>query len=215
MLAKGEIFLRVAGLAIAKFLNWVELMFKFSSQDRAAIYRVVGKKCIDRGNLDEAILSLKTAIDLNASNPDPENYFKLGLAHSKKGSWDDALESFGSSLEYFNGNHGGKDFDKAEIHYRIAVCYDKKDLIDEAIGSCRNSLEISSERAEVHFRLGSLYDKKKEHDRSIKAYKTAIEIDPQRAKYYYSLGLAYDAGGNHEDAIDSLRKAMEVEEIVD
>ncbi len=210
MLAKAEILLRIIGLTVKRFLNWVEKAFQPTPGERAAIYGTVGKKCADRGQVAEAISSLKTAIGLAPS--DMEAHYKLGLAYSRKGSWDEAIESYSKAIELKGENGRGNGLDMAAVHYRLALCQDKKADLDQAIKSCLESLKISPERAEVHYRLGSLHDRKKKHGQSIKAYHKAIELDPCRAKYHYSLGLAYDGDGQHEKAIDSFRHAMEAEE---
>lgn len=210
MLAKAEILLRIIGLSIKKFLDWVEKAFQPTPGERAVIYGMVGKKCVDRGQVAEAIASLKTAIDFTPS--DVEAHYKLGIAYSRKGSWDEAIASYTEALKLEGGNGRGNGLDTAAIHYRLAMCHDKKDNLDDAIKSCLESLEVSSERAEVHYRLGSLQDRKKKHGQSIKAYHKALELDPRRAKYHYSLGLAYDGNGQHEKAIDCFRHAMEAEE---
>ncbi len=212
MLAKAEILLRIIGLSVGRFLSWVEKAFQPTPGERAAIYGMVGKKCADRGQVAEAIASLKTALDLTPS--DMEAHYKLGLAHGKKGSWDEAIASYNRVIELKGENGNGNGLDISAVHYRLALCHDKKNDFDEAINSCRESLKISPERPEVHYRLGSLYDRKKNHGHSIKAYRKAIELDPNKAKYHYSLGLAYDSNDEHKKAIDSFRHAMEAEEAV-
>ena len=210
MLAKAEILLRIVGLTIKRFLNWLEAAMQPTPGERAAIYGTVGKRCADRGQTADAITALKTAIDISPS--DIEAHYKLGLAYSKNGSWDEAIGSYNKTLALKGKNGNGNGMDTAAVHYRLALCHDKKSNFDEAIKSCRESLKLSPERPNVHYRLGSLYDRKKNHGQSIKAYQKAIELDPDKAKYHYSLGLAYDGNDEHEKAIDCFRHAMEAEE---
>ena len=61
MLAKIEILLQMLGLAFKRFLEGVEQLFQPRSLDRATIYSKVGEKYADRGQVDQAISSLKSA----------------------------------------------------------------------------------------------------------------------------------------------------------
>ena len=105
MLAKAEILLRIIGLSVGRFLNWVEKAFQPTPGERAAIYGTVGKKCADRGQVTEAIASLKTALDLAPS--DIEAHYKLGLAYGRKGSWDEAIASYTEVLKLKGENGNG------------------------------------------------------------------------------------------------------------
>ncbi len=210
MLPKIEVGLRVAGLTVKRFLDWVEDSLKLKEEDKAAIYRAVGKKCSDKGKVDSAINSLSKAVELNSEYA--ESHYKLGLAHAKKGNHEDATHAFNKVIELSKNNGHAKEIDISDVYYRLGLCYGKQDKVDNGIEMLIEALKITDDNAKTHFQLGLLYDKARKHGESIKAYKTAIELDPQREKYYYSLGLAYEANGEHDKSIEAFRMAMETEE---
>ncbi len=210
MPAKLEIFFRMTWLFLKRFLNGIEELFQPVAEDRAAVYGEIGKKCVENGNINEAVSSLGTALELNST--DVEARYKLGLALLKKSAWDDAIDCFKKVIALHAAGFSKNGLKVGDVYYRIALCYDKKGEIDNAIENCKEALKAYPEHTEAHYRLGTLYDKRKMHERSVQSYQRAIELNPRKSKYYYSLGLAYDGTGNHTKAIDSFRQAMEAEE---
>lgn len=142
MLAKIEILLQMLGLAFKRFLEGIEQLFQPKSLDQATIYSKVGEKYADKGRMDQAIVSLKTAIKLNPSGGGA--YYKLGLAYSEKGLWDEAITCYKRILKLEPNGSQSTAFDKAEIYTRLGLAYNKKDMIDKAISSYRKSVKIFS-----------------------------------------------------------------------
>jgi superkiller protein 3 len=211
MIAKVEIMIRMFGLAFKDFLEWIEQIFQPKPQVQAMIYSQVGKKYADKGQIDYALDSLKTAIELNPS--DVEAYYKLGLVYIKEELWNDAISCYKKILSFEPRNIQSKNVDMAEVYYHLGWAYNKKGTINKAMDSYKKSLKFSSEQSEVCYRLGLLYDRRKMYKQAINVYEKAIELNPRTPKYYYSLGLTYDAKGDRKKAIDSFHKAMEAEEI--
>ena len=206
-----EIVVFKLGLMVKKFLEWLEQMFQSEPREEAEIYSKVGKKCIDKGQLDKAMDSLKTAINLNPS--DIGSYYKLGMVFIQKELWDDAIACYKKIIKLGHGKTKSGDSNGKDIYLNLGLAYTKKNIINEAINSYKKSLKNYPEQPEVYYRVGLLYGRKKMFDRAIDVYERAIELSPQTAKYYYSLGLTYDSKGERTKAIDAFRKAMEIEEI--
>lgn len=210
MPAKLEIFFGMVWLFVKRFLDGIEELFQPAAEDRAAIYGRIGKKCVENGNINEAVSSLSAALELNAT--DVEARYKLGLALLKKSAWDDAIDCFKKVISLHAAGFSKNGLKIGDLYYRIALCYDKKGEIDKAMENCKEALKTSPDHTEAHYRLGTLYDKRKMHEYSVQSYQKAIDLNPRKSKYYYSLGLAYDGNGEHTRAIDSFRQAMEAEE---
>lgn len=201
MSAKLEILFATVAILVKKLLDWVEDLFKLKSNDEAKIYSQVGQKHADRGNLDDAISSLKKALELDPQ--DKEASFKLARSCAKKGLLDDAVVYYRKAL-------GGRR--DAEIHYHLGLIYSRKKNVNFAIDAYSKSIELGPEMPDAYFRLALILDGQKNHKDAIGLYEKAIALNPDESKYYYSCGLAYDADNQHEKAIECFRKAMETEE---
>ena len=127
MFAKLEIIFQMFVLGIKKFLEWLERLIQLKPQDQARVYSKIGRKYADRGNIEDAVVSLKRAIELNPV--DVEAYFKLGLVHNRKGLYNEAIDCFKKGYQIRPS--------EPNINYLLACMYSLVKMSEESIKHLR------------------------------------------------------------------------------
>ncbi len=84
-------------------------------------------------------------------------------------------------------------------------------LLDKALKSYTEAIELDQNYAEAYNNRGVAYAEKSEYDRAIKDYNKAIELDPNNAKAYSNRGVAYAEKGEYDRAIKDYNKAIELD----
>lgn len=129
-----------------------------------------------------------------------------GLAFTKDGLWDKAIDEFKVALGYAPDN--------ISALTNLATALKQKGHFDEAISILESVLNqdwrISNEGLGIiYYNLGNTYRDKKLEEKAIAQYKKAIEVRPNHASTWYNLGQSYFAIGELENAARSYEKALE------
>lgn len=97
------------------------------------------------------------------------------------------------------------------LGYRAAIEHEA-DMIDAAIETTQQLIEIEPKSAQHYFSLGVLYDRKENRGEALVQMRKAIEVDPNYASAlnYVGYSLAED-GGSLRDAEDYVRRALKSE----
>jgi tetratricopeptide (TPR) repeat protein len=138
-------------------------------------------------NWDLVIKWNKKAIKLN---PDLAGslgaYYRLGIAYSEKGMYDEAIRSLKKAVDLAP--------DDAPPHYNLGVVYARKGQHDKAIKSLKKAIELNPGFAEAYSGLGDAYALTGQPNKAIESSKKAIELNPDLAQAYSSLGSGYKTG---------------------
>jgi len=187
------------------------------------------------GRVDEAIATLKRAIELDPSHANAHS--NLGLAYYERGWIDQAMAEFKRAIElnpshvYAHSNLGVAYYSKgwmdqaitefkraieldpshANAHSNLGNAYARKGWMDQAITEFKRAIELNPSHADPHFNLGNAYKRKGWMDQAITEFKRAIELDPNDADFYYNLGLAYYDKGWMDQAITEFKRAIELD----
>jgi len=186
----------------------------------------------ERGQLDEAIISLQKALELNPNYDVAHN--DLGLSLLKKGRPDEATAHFLRALE-INPNYAsarcnlGSDFlrqgqvgqaiaefqtalklapNYAEAHYNLGTALLREGQLDQAISEFQRTLEIDPRHAKAHNNLGNALNRAARTDEAFVQFQKAVESDPALAEAHYNLGNAFVKRGQLDGAITQFQAAV-------
>jgi tetratricopeptide (TPR) repeat protein len=138
-------------------------------------------------------------------------YEAIGLAHSRLGRYDKAIESVQEAIK-LNPN-------TPSFYESLASIYISQGNLEQTFNALKKATELRttpSTNAGPYYFLGTAYvvrflRQKKEEDfnEAVKWLKKAIEIRPDHAYTYIALGIAYKAHSNADEALANFSKAIE------
>lgn len=211
----GNVFVELARLVEGDRKTAAKYMESAVAQYRAAIYRDInfdvaysnlGTALSKLGNYREAVLALKSAVELRGNNAGGPLLFNLGLALRNSGILTDAVTVFERSFNVAPGREAATSI--AEIH---AV----RGRLDLAEDWARRAVETkggdSAGLARIYHRIGTGLGKEGNTDQAIEYLLKAMELDPKFVNSYIDLGVAYGKAGQMEKSLDALLKSLTVD----
>jgi len=90
--------------------------------------------------------------------------------------------------------------DYASAHYLLAVVYDQKGELEQAISKLEETKIITPQDSGVAFQLGLLYYRSQKLEEAQEEFKRAVNLDADYSNARYMLGLVYDQRGEKEKA---------------
>jgi Flp pilus assembly protein TadD len=126
----------------------------------------------------------------------------LGLAYSKQGRTDEAIEEYKEALR-LNPYYAG-------AHNNLGLAYVDKGLLDTAIGEYNMALKLNPEDELAYNNLGIALEKLERLAEAIEAYKKALNLEPDFAEAHYNLGNLYYENGLSEQAIIEYKEALRI-----
>jgi tetratricopeptide (TPR) repeat protein len=124
----------------------------------------------------------------------------LGLAYSKKGMTDKAIENYKKAI--ILKPH------VADAYNNLGNAFDKQGRMDKAIENYKKAIILRPHVAGAHNNLGNAYYKQGRTDEAIEEYKEALRLNPYYAKAHNNLGTAYGKMGLVDEAIEEYKEAI-------
>ena len=156
-----------------------------------------GPAALDKGDLDQAIRSLKT---VTAKKPD---YFPaqalLGVAYLRKKQYPEAEAALTRALK--------SDPSSRYVHYNLGVLYLQTQRYAQAQQVFTVLLRDDSKDKSVLILLGAALDAQGQHDDAIQTLQRALESDPNDRVANFYLAQAYRGKGMLKEAQEAARKA--------
>lgn len=205
---------------VAKFEAGIAVCRKAIQIDpsEAYFYKNLGDVLKDTGNLDEAILAYRKAIQLNPNYSDLL-YTSLGSALREQGKLEAAIDVYQQGLQ------------REAVRRRDRYNYNRllddllmvsKELgnLEKAVSIYRQVIELEPKDAFVQVLLGEALTEQGKFDEAIEAYRKAIEIETKNSEIkssesywkirniYRKLGDALKKQGNLDEAILNYRIAI-------
>jgi protein O-mannosyl-transferase len=218
-LAAGEtasraIGLTMVGLAVAA-LGWATFERNKDYRDDASIWADVVKKrpasarahnnlgiaLKNRGDVDEAIVHLRRALELKADYPDA--HVNLGVALRYRGAIDEAIAHNRRALELKP--------DKLEAHINLGFLLTLRGEFGAAKAHCRRALELDPDNADAHNNLGMALANSGDIEAAMVHFRRALELQPDQADAHNNLGVALVNRGEVDAGIAHLRRALEID----
>ena len=138
----------------------------------------LGMFLADRGQLDEALPHLQTALEIRSGAAQPHYDLSFALIHcdigyalAKKGALDDAIAHLRKAIEFQP--------DYADAHYNLGTALFQRARIDEAIVEYQRTLSIRPSDSGAHTNLGNALVQKGLFREAAIHYQTALDIAPQ------------------------------------
>ncbi len=225
--------LLTAGVILYKKKRFEESHHAFSRASRLndtvpGVFYYLGRIHEELGNRSLAIVNYKKAYSLK---PDDNLLLHIGYLFGSDRDYESAFQYFNLASDrdpknsrpfFYKGlvSIWKEDYSRAETNIRhaitldektgayyfyLAVVFDKRKKLTEAIQYLEKAIEYDPESARAYNYLGYLYaDNNMEIDRSLVLIRKAIELDPDNGAYTDSLGWAYYRKGNYDKALEKL-----------
>jgi tetratricopeptide (TPR) repeat protein len=149
-----------------------------------SVYYLLGKAYLGLGSLEEAVASLKAALDIDYTDSDV--MLLLGEAYQRQGKHQDALGQLERAAEFVP--------DFTEVYAAMAVSY-------KALGQSNQEL----------YAFGMVAFSKGSSKEAIEKLKKVVSADPRFTPAYLGLGLSYEELRMTGDALAAYRKALELD----
>jgi PQQ-dependent catabolism-associated CXXCW motif protein len=150
--------------------------------------------------------------------PDPDYYYKRGLADETKGLHDSAVANFSEAI-------GGNPAHVIDAYYHRALAHANKGDYVASLGDLLKVIELAPLRtSEIEARItdpkyvakytigynarGNDYYRNGDYDSAIEAYGKAIELDPNYAMGYANRAFVYRIKGDYDNAIKESDRAI-------
>jgi uncharacterized protein (TIGR02466 family) len=147
---------------------------------------------------DASINSYKSAIKLDAKNPDL--HFNLGIALNNVNQFNEAIKAYEQAIS-LNPNF-------FEAHGNLGTTLQRLGLLDEAIASYKRGLNINPQDARGHFNLGTALRDSGNLKAAITSYQQAIALFPNYTDAYIYLGETLRDHGDMEAAVKHYQEAL-------
>ena len=145
---------------------WADTVAKRPNNDRAR--KNLSLRLTSSGQLDDAILQLRKALELNPDNPDTHEVLASALARCNQ--HEEAYVEYRKSLALNPDNF--------ETHNNFAAELANTGHVDEAIAHFREVLRLRPGVAGIHYNLGMIMLVRKQFDDAIACFRKALELDP-------------------------------------
>ena len=134
--------------------------------------------------------------------PSAESVNKRGVAHAKKGEYDQAIADYTEAIKKW----GGKDY----LYYNRSLSYKRKKEYDKAIADLTETLRLNPKYTDAYSSRGDAYDEIKEYAKALADYDQAIALKPDKAYLYYDRAIVHMHVGDDDKALadydESLRR---------
>ena len=154
----------------------------------------------DKGNFDQSIKYLETAINIFPEYADA--YFYLGVSLFQNKNLIKSIESYKKALEYKS--------DHSETYYNLGIALKRKEDLGAAMDSFKKAIKNNPEYFEAYNDLGVMLLEQSELDAAIESFKKAIEVKPEYVEAHYNLGNALKDKGDFGAATNSYKQALKI-----
>ena len=155
----------------------------------------------ERGDLDQALLHLQRALELDPK--DAKTLNDLGVVHRARGDWDKAAIYFKESLRFDPGN--------ARTHNNLGVALLNQREYFKALASFDDSLRIDPRDARVHYHIGLAQSILGRWSLAHNCFRRAIELEEGMAEYHRELGYVLLKQRDLEASKSVYRRALELD----
>ncbi len=96
-------------------------------------------------------------------------------------------------------------------HFNMAVHFQRKGDVREALSEYEEVIRLSSHNAEVYSNMGVLYNQIGEFEEAVAVLRKALLIDPQYSKARNNLAVAYYRAGQYQLALEQANQAINID----
>lgn len=152
----------------------------------------------DSSSLEQAIASLKKAIELDSSKTSA--YSSLGKALFDQGRYAEALPFFQKKVEADSNN--------ANVHLNIALSYLKLERYRETVEPLKKFVELKPDNAQGQDLLARVYFNLNDYEKAKDAYIEELKLDQSKCDINANVGYCFLQLKNASAAVPYLKKAV-------
>ncbi len=156
----------------------------------------IGTLELQRGNVSEASLQLKKALDLNPDLTKVRGL--LGKAYEEASNYSKAIEAYRVAAR--------------ETQRRLDTTRTRTDTTSTRSDTTRHSDNATTRLSSYLQSLGRLHRTLGQHDEAVPAYKELTQVAPSNAAAWHGLGQAYLETDRVYEALEALKRALTLEE---
>lgn len=171
-------------------------------EDPAILFNL-GKAYFRAGNLRSALALLQGLDRQPGSSRLPEVQNLLGTILTRSGQIDQAITHLAKAAEL--------DPTSADHHYKLALAWQKKGNLDEALQEIQTAITLGKPPlAEHYLALGMIYRARSETAKAKQAIEQAFEIAPDAASTRFALAVLLRDAGYYKEAVQQFERAKAV-----
>ena len=157
-----------------------------------------------KGLYDQAIASLKLAINLSNSDPGfALARLNLGELYGKTGKIENAVTEWEAALKI--------DPSLLPAYFNLGTAYMVTDKFELAVSAFKHCLKLNSRYEPALFNLAKVYQKQEKWDTSTQQFKSFLEVTGPRPSAYAQIGFNFNRQADWENAQDFLEKSLSLQ----
>ncbi len=157
-----------------------------------------GLLLIDTRKYDEALVFLEKARTLVDYDPEVWNY--IGVAHWRKGDYEQALQAYARALS-LDSNYAVVFNNLGSLYLSLYLKKRAPEDIERAMANFRQAIQFDPKYASAYNGLGAALKFSGDLDGAIENWQKALELRPDFDYPLYNLGLTYLAKGERSQAL--------------
>lgn len=206
----GLIIIVSSMVSIDRNRDWKDSMTLWTETIRtspncARAHYNLGTVCLERGDLDCAVVEFEEAIRIKPGYEKYNNkiwllfaktHDNLGLVYNARGKDDLAIEQFKEGLKINFGTNTSNDPGRqvfANLHNNLGKVYLERMLFDQAELEFRKALRVNPGFRPAHNNLGVLYVSIGRDDLAEKCFISVLQIEPMDEEAFRNLAALYGA----------------------
>ncbi len=167
----------------------------------AGTYFDRGNRALVNGELDEAVVQLRRAIEADPELTEARR--NLAVALRQQGDLEGSLQALRDAAD--------EDPDNVWVQLDLGNALRAKGLIEPAIESYERAVELAPDFASAHFNLANALIGAERWGRALPHLETVLELDPRDGRARYLEAMAQHRGGKTRVAIDRLQSLIDDE----
>ncbi|MFN8360274.1 MAG: tetratricopeptide repeat protein [Candidatus Kapaibacterium sp.] len=172
-------FLRSLGLLVFFFTTYIS--YGQTNKEAALSKGLEAVKLLDEGKIDESILLLQQAQQLD---PERVDYpYELAYAYYAKADYSKAI----ALLEQYLGHKDVTD----RFFQLLGNSYDELKNTEKALAAYTAGLQKFPASGSIYLEIGNIYLNKKEYGKALGYYEKGIEVEPKFPSNYYHAARLY------------------------
>jgi tetratricopeptide (TPR) repeat protein len=180
---------------------------------------------VKKGDFPKAIEDLKRSLAINSRYP--VTYFRLGLVYERTGTYIQAMQNHGKSLELFPGFEPARQ--GRERAYQNALKELNRDIHDDtrnvvlymnrgnihalmehygkALQDFNRAVQLNPGIPTVYYNRGLVFFNMKQYDRAIDDFNVFLEHNPEDSQTFYHRAMAFEREKDMQQAIRDFKNA--------
>ena len=184
------------------FLVILSLTILASAQQSAMNHFADGVEAFDGAAYQDALRSLRKAIELDPSNL--EFHYYLGLTYNAMKQYEDALSVFESIVDQ-------EPVRFRKVYFEIAAVYSTQKEYQKAIDTLSLVEDIDPKEPRIYLEKGYAYQRLKDYNKAIENFNTAKDVYPKFTQIaYYNIASVHFEAEEFDRAEEMFNKAIAV-----